>query len=183
MPILDAIKDLVSILETSNYTDLPESVNQGLVKYLDEDEKTILTLRNFRAIYRAPRWLDSNTFFNSWFILTEHRIVVARNSSEFKRFRDIPLNTITQLFCELDRTEPKITINSPGHEDIIEFPKRASSHCEGLEESLKSAIDNARKIMREPGDDGFMYCGKCGSKILRSSHFCSECGVRIQTTD
>lgn len=182
MPILDAIKDLVSKLETSNYTDLPEGISQGLRKYLDDDEKPILTLRNFRAIYRAPRWLDSNTFFNSWFILTERRIVVARNSSAFKRFRDIPLNTITQLFCELDRTEPKITINSPGHEDIIEFSKKASSHCEGLEESLKSTIDNARKSRREPGDDGFVYCGKCGSKILRGSHFCSECGARIQTT-
>jgi len=182
MTIFDTIQDLIRKLEKSNYTDLPEGVSQGLVNYLDEDEKTILTLRNFRAVYRAPQWLDSNTFFNSWFILTERRIVVARNSSAFKRFRDIPLNTITQLFCELDRTEPKITINSPGHEDIIEFPKRAASHCEGLEESLKSAIDNARKNMRGPGDDGFMFCGKCGSKILRGSHFCSECGARIQST-
>lgn len=182
MPILDAIRDLVGRLEIRNYTELPQGIYEGLVKYLEQDERLILTLRNYRAIYRAPRWLDSNSFFNSWFILTERRIVVARNSSAFKRFRDIPLDAVTQLYCELDRTEPKITINSPGHEDIIEFHKQASEHCEGLEESLRSAIDNAKKDRRGPGEDSFMFCGKCGSKILRGSHFCSECGARIQST-
>lgn len=181
MPIFDVLKEIVGILETRNYTELPEGIHNGLMKYLDEDERPILTLLNFRAIYRAPRWLDSNTFFNSWFILTERRIVIARNSSAFKRFRDIPLDSITHMYCELEHTEPKMTLNSPGYEDIIEFHKKSAEHCAGLEESLRNAIDNAKKNRREPGDEDFILCGKCGSQILRRSHFCSECGVKVET--
>ncbi len=181
MPILDTLMDILGRLETRNYTDLPRGVHQGLMKYLEENERPLVTLLNFRAIYRAPRWLDSNTFFNTWFILTERRIVIARNSSVFKRFRDIPLDSITQIYCELDHTEPRLTVNSPGHEDIIEFHKKSSAHCASLEESLKDAIDNAKKTRKHHGDENFTFCGKCGSKILRGSHFCSECGAMLET--
>lgn len=181
MVILNAIKNLVSRLETRNYTELPEGIQKGLGKYLNEDETPHVTLLNFRAIYRAPRWLDSNTFFNSWFILTDRRIIIARNGSVFKRFRDIPLSNITQIYYELDNTEPRITITSPGHEDIIEFSRKSSAHCSELEETLKSAIDAAMKSNPISGEGDFIFCGSCGSRILRGSHFCSECGSKLQT--
>lgn len=181
MVILNTIKNLVSRLETRNYTELPEGIHKGLGKYLSEDETLRATLLNFRAIYRAPRWLDSNTFFNSWFILTDRRIIIARNASVFKRFRDIPLAGITQIYYELDSTEPKITINSPGHEDIIEFPKKASIHCSVLEGTLKDVIEVARKTHQQSGEGDFIFCSRCGSKILRGSHFCSECGSKLNS--
>ena len=83
MVILNAIKNLVSRLETRNYTELPEGIHKGLGKYLHEDETLHVTLLNFRAVYRAPRWLDSNTFFNSWFILTDRRIIIARKPNTY----------------------------------------------------------------------------------------------------
>jgi hypothetical protein len=179
MAIVDSIKDLVGSFVTTNYTELPGNINSGLQKYLKGDEEVILTLLNYRAIYKAPKFIDSNTFFNSWFILTNDRIIVARNSSKFKRFRDIPLGEITQIFYELDNTEPRISITTPGNEDIIEFMKAGADHCQSLEIKLEDALKNAKNRNVEPDSTEYIKCNKCGSEIQSQSKYCSECGARI----
>jgi len=179
MAIVNAIKDFMGSLVTHNYTELPEKIQAGLNKYLKDDEEILLTLLDYRAIYRAPRFIDSNTFFNSWLILTNDRIIIARNSSTFKRFRDIPLTDITQIFYELDNTEPRISITTPGKEDVIEFMRAASAHCEGLEKEIDSAIENAKSRKLHAGKDDFVLCNKCGSQVLSESKYCSECGSRL----
>lgn len=179
MAIVDTIKDFVGSIVTHNYTELPEKIQVGVDKYLDDDEEIILTLLDYRAIYRAPKFIDSNTFFNSWFILTNHRILIARNSSTFKRFRDIPLSEITQIFYELDDTEPRVSITTPGNEDIIEFMKAGAEHCENLDKKINLAIENAKTRKKTMTSDEYTLCKKCGSKVLSQSKYCSECGSRI----
>lgn len=179
MAIVETIKDLMGSIITNNYTELPEKIQSGVNKYLNDDENTILTLLNYRAIYKAPKFMDSNTFFNSWFILTDHRILIARNSSTFKRFRDIPLSEITQVLYEIDSSEPKITITTPGNEDIIEFTRAGAEHCIGLDKKMDSAIENAKSKNRKPSDIEHILCGKCGSKIPSESKYCPECGSRL----
>ncbi len=179
MAIVNAIKDFVGSLVTNNYTELPQRIQTGLNKYINDDEEILLTLLDYRTVYRAPRFIDSNTYFNSWFILTNDRIIIARNSSTFKRFRDIPLSDITQIFYELDNTEPKISITTPGNEDIIEFIRSASVHCEGLDKVINSAIENAKSRKLHDGKDDFVLCSKCGSQVLSDSKYCSECGSRL----
>jgi len=181
MAIVDSIKDLVGNIVTRNYTELPDNIHSGLRKYLKGDEEVIITLLNYRAIYKAPKFIDSNTFFNSWFILTNERIIVARNSSTFKRFRDIPLREITQMFYELDNTEPRISITTPGNEDIIEFMKAGAEHCQNLEIRIEAALENAKKSTVQSGSIDYMKCNKCGSKIQSQSKYCSECGARIDS--
>ena len=179
MAIVNAIKDFMGSLVTHNYTELPQRIQTGLDKYLKDNEEILFTLLDYRAIYRAPRFIDSNTFFNSWLILTNDRIIIARNSSTFKRFRDIPLTDITQIFYELDNTEPRISITTPGKEDVIEFMRAASAHCEGLDKKIDSAIEQAKIRKTQSGEDEFVLCNKCGSKLLSHSKYCSECGSRI----
>lgn len=179
MALGSVIKTLVNSLVTRNYTEIPERIQTGLDKYLNDDEEILLTLLNYRAIYKAPRWLDSNTFFNSWFVLTNHRIVIARNSSHFKRFRDIPLNEITQIFYELEEDEGRISITCPGKEDIIEFSKGTAPYFESLEKQLNHAHENAKELKSSDVDPESILCTKCGSKIDSESKFCPECGARV----
>ncbi len=181
MTIMEAVKNLMGIIETRNHTELPDGIRAGVEKYINEGESILFTLLDWRAIYKAPKFVDSNTFFNSWFILTNDRMIIARNSSVFKRFRDIPLSGISQIFYELDHSKPRITIASPGHEDIIEFPKQASHHCGSLEEIINEAIGNARAELQNSPEGEFVYCGACGGRILRRSHYCSECGAKLQS--
>jgi len=179
MAIVDTIKDFMGSIIVHNYTELPEKIQTGVNKYLKDDERIILTLLDYRAIYRAPKFIDSNTFFNSWFILTNHRIIIARNSSKFKRFRDIPLSDITQIFYELDDTEPRISITTPGNEDIIEFMKAGAEHCVNLDKKIDLAIENAKTQNIKIANDESILCNKCGSKVLSHSKYCSECGSRL----
>jgi hypothetical protein len=179
MALMDSVKNLMGMLETRNYTDLPPSIREGVEKYINRGETILLTLLDWRAIYKATRFIDSNTFFNSWFILTSRRIIIARNSSGFKRFRDIPLKEITHMFYELDNTEPRVSITSPGHEDIIVFPRQASHLCAGLQEIIDSAIASSRNINDDHEGPDFIQCAGCGTNIPGRSRFCPECGVKL----
>ena len=179
MAIVNVIKDFVGGLVTHNYTELPQRIQTGLNKYIKDDEEILFTLMDYRAVYKAPKFIDSNTFYNSWFVLTSHRIIITKNSSTFKRFRDIPLADITQIFYELDNTEPTISITTPGKEDEIEFRKAASAHCEGLEKVIDSAIEGAKSRKLHGEKDDFVLCSKCGSQVHSKSKYCSECGSRL----
>lgn len=179
MAIVESIKDFFGNMITHNYTELPEKIQLGVNDYLKDDEHIILTLLDYRAIYKAPKFMDSNTFFNSWFILTDKRILIARNSSTFKRFRDIPLSAITQILYELDTSEPRITITTPGNEDIIEFTRACAEHCVDLDKKIDRAIEDAKAQNTNSTDLEHILCKKCGSKILSESKYCSECGSRL----
>ena len=161
--------------ETQNFIELPSGLKSGLTSYLTPDEEVLFTVRDFRAIYKAPRWLDSNTYFNSWFILTNLRIIIARNSSSFKKFREIPYNMINQVDYEAGVSEYKLTIHSPGTVDIVEFLRETREYCKGLDLKLNYAIENARKVFVT------IYCFQCGCKIPKESKFCSECGTNLRT--
>ena len=179
MAIVNLIKNFMGSLIIRNYTELPDGIKVGLDNYCKENEEILLTLLDYRAVYKAPKFIDSNTFFNSWFILTDLRIIIARNSSTFKRFRDIPLTDITQIFYELDNTEPRISITTPGNEDIFEFMKAGAEHCQNLDKIIDAAIDEAKTRKTHHGNDNFIFCRKCGSKVHSESKYCSECGARI----
>jgi hypothetical protein len=182
MAIMSAVKNIIGMFEMRNRSELPHGIKKGVEKYIKEEESILVTLLSWRAIYKAPKFIDSNTYFRTWFILTSHRIIIARNSSGFKRFRDIPLSGISQIFYELDYSKPRITIASPGHEDIIEFPKQVSHHCAGLEEIINAAIGKARVMLQNSPEGEFIHCGACGGRILRRSHYCSECGAKLHDT-
>src|SRR3970282_1909648 len=122
------LQNYLNKLDNQNITELPLGLKSGLTKYLSRDEDLLFTLRDFRAIYKAPRWIDSNTFFNSWFILTNKRIIIAKNSSSFKRFRDIPHNKISQIDYETGLLESKLIIHYPGPVERLDFIGEARKH-------------------------------------------------------
>lgn len=179
--ILQGLKESLSRRKEKNFTELPSGIKIGLAKYLKPGEEVLLTLRNFRAIYRAPTWMSSNTFFNSWFILTDSRIIIAKNSSTFNRFRDIPLNTIDQIHYETWVLDSKLTIHSPSTTDIIEFLRESRMYREDLDTKVKRAIEGSKKVGKGPEISDTIFCPQCGTKIPKESRFCSECGRGIKT--
>ncbi|HML96339.1 MAG TPA: PH domain-containing protein [Thermodesulfobacteriota bacterium] len=183
MAIAGVFKGLVEKLQGGSFTEPPDGIAEGLRKRLGEGEEVLFTLLNWRAMRKAPTFTDSNTYFSSWFILTAKRIIIARNSSELKTFREIPLNGITDIHYELDRSEPRVTITTPGNVDKIEFQKRAAGHASELEGLLKAVIAEARRSAPVAAEGEIVLCGGCGSGIPKTSRFCPECGVRIILRD
>ena len=178
-PLIETVKGYISRLEEKNLTELPSALQIGLERNLTPGEEVIVTLRNFRAIYKAPTWLDSNTYFNSWFILTNQRVLILRNSSSIKMFRDISLDDIKRTHYEIERLKPRITIISQEREDNIDFAKEALSHCEDIHDKINDAVEKAKKRGTTTLDVETIYCHNCGIKIPRHSNYCSECGHAI----
>ncbi len=177
--IFERFKKYVNKQKAQNFTQLPPGAKNDLSKYLKRDEEILFIVRNFRAIYKAPRWVDSNTFFNSWLILTNQRIMIAKNSSSFKRVREILLNNISQTDYETEISESKLTIHSPGTVDIIEFFRESRTYCEGLEQKVSEALENARQSGGHSQTLDTVFCDGCGRKVPSQSKFCSECGVKL----
>jgi len=175
----ERIKEIFDRFEAKNSTELPADLQTGLSNYLTPGEDVLITLKNYRAIYKAKRWSDSNTFFNSWFILTNLRILILRNSSSFKMFRDIPLEVIRETNYELDRLEPRIKFSSHDGEDIIEFSKRSMNYCKEIENKVKDALANVTIVQKDSPDSETIYCNNCGTRILRHSNFCFRCGTKL----
>jgi hypothetical protein len=180
-PILETLQGFVSRLESKNFTELPSELKHGLSSYLSKDEEILLTLRNYRAIYKAPRWTDSNIYFQSWFILTDQRILILRNSSAFKLFRDIPLSDVSGTRYEVENLNPVVTIISPGNEDRIEFISKVTEHCEDIGKKINEALEKNRQLSKFTQEKDTIYCHNCGSKIPSKSSFCQECGVSLKT--
>lgn len=180
-PIIETIQGFVSGLESKNFTELPPQLKDRLSSYLSQDEEILLTLRNYRAIYKAPRWIDSNTYFHSWFILTDQRILILRNSSSFKLFRDIPLSEVSRTRYEMEKSDPRVTIISPGNEDRIEFVSKVIEHCEDIGKIINEAVEKNRQLSKFIQEKDTIYCYNCGSKIPRKSNFCPECGKSLKT--
>ena len=168
------LQNYVNKLDNQNITELPLGIKSGLTKFLTPNEELLFTLRNFRAIYKAPRWIDSNTFFNSWFILTNRRVIIAKNSSSFKRFRDIPYNTINQIGYETGILEHRLILHSPRTIDIIEFIGESKKHSEGLEQKILR--------IKEQAISDTVFCSKCESNMPKGSKFCPECGEKFSET-
>lgn len=183
MAIAEVLKGLVEKLQGGSFTEPPAGIADGIRKRLGEGEEIHFKLLNWRAMHKAPTFIDSNTYFSSWFIVTTKRIIIARNSSELKTFREIPLHGITDIHYELDRREPRVTITTPGHVDKIEFQKRAAGHTAELEELLKMVIAEARRTAPAAAEVEIVLCGGCASRIPRTSRFCPECGVRVIIRD
>ncbi len=178
--ILQSLKESLNKRRQKNFTELPPGIKTGLTKYLKPNEEVLLTLLNFRAIYKATTLIDSNTFFYSWFILTNRRIIVARNSSSFKKFRDIPHDSIDQIYYETGASEFRLIIHSLGTVDIIEFLRESRIYSEDLDIKVNRVIEEAKKA-EKPGISDTIICLQCGSKIPRVSKFCSECGRGIKS--
>lgn len=179
--LIESIQGVINKLESRNFTELPRELNGSLSSYLSPGEEILLTLRNYRAIYKAPKWIDSNTYFNSWFILTDRRILILRNSSSFKLFRDIALDEVSRTLYEMEKLEPRLTIISPGKEDRIEFVSEVTKHCEDIGKKVNEALEKSRQYSQLSREKDTMYCPNCGSKIPRKSNFCPECGTSLKT--
>jgi hypothetical protein len=180
-PLIESIEGLINKLESKNFTELPSELNGSLSSYLSPGEEILLTLRNYRAIYKAPTWIDSNTYFNSWFILTDQRIIILRNSSSFKMFRDIALDEVTRTLYEMEKLEPRLTIISPGKEDRIEFVSEVTKHCEDIGKKVNEALEKSRQLSQLSTEKNTICCSNCGSKVPRKSNFCPECGRSLKT--
>ncbi|MGQ0792952.1 MAG: zinc ribbon domain-containing protein [Deltaproteobacteria bacterium] len=177
--MFSAIKNYIASMKRQTLAELPAGLKSGLYASLAAGEEVLFILRDFRAMHKAPRWVDSNTWFNSWFILTSARVIVAKNASSLKKLRDIPHDIITRWDVDIADAEPKVTIWTATTEDSVEFSKESKGFAAGLDKILADAVEKSRKAAERFQILDSALCFKCGAKIPRKSNFCPECGQKL----
>lgn len=161
-------------------TEVPKKVAQGMAEYINEDEEPLFKLRSFRAVYSAPSWLESNQFFSTWVVVTSKRLMILKNSSVFKLFRDIPLGSIEGLNYEFEPRQYRITIKSPHKTDILEFTGYAITFCPELRRILGTVCTHSEIIGKaQKPSPGINYCYFCGFRLPNPANFCPECGKKL----
>ncbi len=180
MAILESFRSLIDGLFNPVYDTLPPSLREAVERYVEENENIILTLRTIRAIYKAPSFRDSNIYYSSWFVLTSSRVIVLRNASTLKKFREIPLQLIEHIEYEFEREESKLTITSANKVDIMEFHNAAYEPWSELKAVVQDTLKAGAAETPTTGVD-HMFCGMCGTKIPSTSKFCFSCGAEVKT--
>jgi len=150
---------------------LPEKINNDLSLSLAEDEEIVVTMKTNRAIYRAGASKDSNTFYNTYAIVTSSRIILARNSSRLKIFREFQLNQVNSLLYEVVANKPTIHIDTVNSKYVLNLPPGSFTEAKIFFEKFNSILETGK-----PEDN---YCRHCGNKIHIDSVYCSHCGKKI----
>lgn len=170
------IDKLKSIFETPSGEELlllPESLKIDINETLENEESLVFSIRALSAKYKAPRLIDSNTFFNPYFILTNSRIIIARNSSRLNVFREIELRNIIDHKFEISSRISSLSMKLYNSRDIVTFHSNTSEQTE----SLKNHFDELVGAL-SASEEKKLYCRFCGEKIPADSNFCPDCGSR-----
>lgn len=174
MPSLfDRLKNIFRTPTEEDLLRFPEKLLSDIKGILDEDESLVFSIKALSAKYKAPRLLDSNTFFNPFFILTTRRVIIARNSSRLNIFREIELRNILDHKIESSGNSPGLTLKHYNASDIITFHPSSPEQSEQLDGFLSELLEK-----RHSAAGKTIFCRYCGEKIPADSNFCPECGSR-----
>ncbi|MDP2676727.1 MAG: zinc ribbon domain-containing protein [bacterium] len=154
-----------------NLRDMPEAIKRGIQEKYEEDT-VLLTLKSDHIRHEGLKFTssDNNTFYQSWLVLTDKRIIAARNSSTFKEFVSTPYAMLEPLSILFSFADGMLTFNEKnGKSYKVEFLKYADEYFEELDITLREMADRAQH----------KKCPHCGREIEQESNFCPGCGRDI----
>lgn len=137
-------------------------------KYTEETILSSVRVYKTRS-YGGSMW-DSkyNTFFQTWFFITDKRIVVARNTMPLKIFASIPFSDISSI----EYAPEILEIQAKGISYNIEFFD--DPLFEKLQKEIDSLIEKNSAL-----SEAYPYCTYCKEFSPKRSRFCLECGKEV----
>lgn len=172
--LIDSLKDFFSGQSGSDPFSVPDRLKQDIDLNLGQDESFLISVKCLSAKYKAPRLIDSNTFFNPYFILTSKRVIIAKNSSTLNIFREIELRNIMDHSFDIGRDRSGITLKLYNSSDVITFHRSSQESTQMIRERFEKAVDTVTGSAEKK-----VYCRFCGEKIPSDSNFCQDCGSRL----
>lgn len=172
--MLTVIKNIyLSLFDPSgkDLLSLPERIKNDLSLSLSGDEKIIVSMKSDRIIYRAGSSRDSNTFYKTFAVLTNKRIIIAKNSNSLKIFRDFQLNQVNSLLYEEVASKPTIHVDALNSKYILSMPPGSFAETKTFFDTFNSSLEQGKQLNN--------FCSKCGNKIHSDSVYCSHCGNKI----
>lgn len=159
---------------------LPEKLHSRIIEYLSDNEEIRCSIKNHRAVHYANNWQDKNTFFNSWCILTDKRLLILRNLNYVKVFREIHIPKIDDYSIEKSEDNIVINILTSGIKDTIEFSKYLVSHADKFSDKFTDTVKHVKgKYMADYQGIIKLECPNCTKLVLDDDKFCSNCGSSL----
>ena len=168
------IKNIFSTLFDPSGKDLlslPEKIKYELSLSLSGDEKIVVSMKTDRVIYRAGSSRDSNTFYKTFAILTSKRLIITKNSTSLKIFRDIQLSQVNSLLYEEVASKPAIHVDVVNSKYVLSMPPGSFAEAKIFFDTFNSSLETGKLDNK--------FCSKCGNKIHTDSVYCSHCGKKI----
>ncbi len=173
------LNKIMNLFSDESANDLSDSLQLDLINYLDINETIIFKQNIYNSNFLANSWSERNIFYNCILILTEKRIIIAKNSNSLKIFRDIQLATINNLnFLLSDKDNHIISIKTENAEDIIQIKNRYKQQFNDLKNRFSKTYENINNQDKSKID--YTTCNNCGEMIKRESNFCSNCGKEVK---
>ncbi len=175
------LKSIITFLnldgEKKERSYIPESLKEDILSDLEGDDSLLICIESLSSTYMPKNWFDRNTFFNTYFIVTRKRVVIAKSSSELKIFRDIDLDQIQKYkFSKAKRGHNILALDCFDSKDKIVIHKTLTDEVE----ELKKIFEEQYKEIGGTSEKDFIFCMHCGVKIPLASKFCSSCGKKVK---
>ncbi|MGH7885764.1 MAG: zinc ribbon domain-containing protein [Thermodesulfobacteriota bacterium] len=155
---------------------IPPSLKEDILNDIEKDDSLLSAVESLSSTYKPKNWFDRNTFFNTYLILTKKRVIVAKNSSELRIFRDIDLDQIQKYkFSSVKKGHNILEIESFDSIDKIVIDKNLIDEFEYLKNLFEQQFKRTNIILEKV----FIFCMHCGTKIASVSKFCSSCGKKV----
>lgn len=124
------IKTILRILGAINIFRNPskEEIKNMFAPYKDTDEEILGTEQTTRVKYDARRFIDSNSFFCAWIILTTKRIVIVKNKTSYGTFSP-------PISVEMLKNDKEKTITYEPERIILDFPSAGRTYTFYFENS------------------------------------------------
>lgn len=181
MPTNSFLKNIISFLNLNGQKKeksyIPESLKKDVLDDIGSDDSLLICIESLSSTYRPKNWFDRNTFFNTYLIVTKKRVIVAKNSSELKIFRDIDLDQIRKhKFSRAKRGHNIIELDCFDSKDKIVIHKTLSEEVNELKKIFEHQLNEIESNLEKD----FIFCIHCGFKIPTASKFCSSCGKKVK---
>lgn len=178
--LIDNIIKKVGFAGPEDPVALPEKLHSSVKEYLSGNEEIRCSIKNHRAVHNANNWNDKNTFFNSWCILTNRRLLILRNFDYVKVFREIDIPRIEDYRIEKSEDNINIKITTSGILDTIEFPRYLVSHADKFSNKFADTVKHCKeKYLVDNQGIIKLECPKCKKPVSEGDKFCSGCGSRL----
>jgi hypothetical protein len=178
--IIETFKKKISLTANYDPVTLPKLLHNNIREYLANNEDIKCSIKNYRAIHNADKWRDRNTFYNSWCILTDKRLLILRNLNYVKVFREIQVPKIDDYSIEKSDDNIMVKIITSGVEDRIEFSRYLIDHAVKFTDKFTNLVKTSKeKYIVDKQGRIKMKCPKCSKAISEEDKFCSNCGSSL----
>ncbi len=170
-------KKPINFLKAKLHTDptqLTSQLRNDIENHMEDDETLLFSSKALSTTHIASSFLDRNTFFSPYFILTNKKIRLAKNSSRLDLIREIDLREIKSYHLENMKQKHKLTLNLFDCKDIVFFPSYSNNYINNLKNLISKAFNEVKTSLQD-----FLFCRYCGEKIHADSSFCHNCGKKL----